>query len=137
MAVSEIKTRVTPHFSLVIDNEDGTTPQTWRLCYQYKAIAKIEEATGLDLKRIDQWGLISSGKHFPAIVWGGLEKFNPEVTLEQVTDVLNPEAQRLLSDQIFNLMFPGVREAVEKELAEKKAKGATADPNPQMAPPSV
>lgn len=136
MAVSEIKTRVTPHFSLVIDNEDGTPPQVLRLCYTYKAIAKIEEATGLDLKRIDEWGKISSGKHFPVIVWGGLDKFNPEVTLEQVIEILNPEAQRLLSDAIFNLMFPGVQEAYEKALAEKRA-GATAGPNPQMAPPSV
>jgi hypothetical protein len=136
MAVSEIKTRVTPHFSLIIDNEDGTPPKVWRLCYTYKAIAKIEEATGLDLKKIDEWGKISSGKHFPMIVWGGLDKFNPEVTLEQVVEILNPEAQRHLSDKIFELMFPGVREAYEKAL-EQKAKGATADPNPQMAPPSV
>jgi len=114
---NEIKTRITPHFSLVIDNEDGTPPKTWKLCYTYKSIAKIEEAIGLDLKRIDAWKDISSGKHFPTIVWGGLEKFNPEVTLEEVLNILNPEAQRLLSDEIFNLMFPGVKEAYEKSLA--------------------
>jgi hypothetical protein len=106
---SILKTRITPHFSLVIDKEDGAPPVTWKLCYTYKAIAKIEEATGLDLKKIDSWREISSGKHFPAIVWGGLEKYNPEVTLDNVLDVLNPEAQKLLSDEIFNLMFPGVK----------------------------
>jgi len=140
MSVSaEIKTRVTPTFSLIIDAEDGTPPNVWRLCYTYKAIAKIEEATGLDLKKVDEWAKISSGKHFPVIVWGGLEKFNPEVTLDQVTEILNPEAQRLLSDKIFELMFPGWQEAYEKKLAEleQKAKGATADPNAQTAPPSV
>src|SRR5882724_3009205 len=82
------------------------TPVTWKLCYTYKAIAKIEEATGLDLKKFDAWKDISSGKHFPAIVWGGLEKHNPEVTLDQVVEVLYPEAQKLLLDEIFNLMFP-------------------------------
>lgn len=116
--MNEIKTRITPHFSLVIDNEDGNPPKTWKLCYTYKAIAKIEEAIGLDLKKIEAWREISSGKHFPTIVWGGLERFNPEVTLDEVVAILNPEAQRLLSDEIFNLMFPGVKEAYEKQLQE-------------------
>jgi hypothetical protein len=114
--MNEIKTRITPHFSLIIDNEDGSPPKVWKLCYTYKAIAKIEEATGLDLKKFEDWRKISSGKHFPAIVHGGLEKFNPEVSLEDVVEVLNPEAQRLLSDQIFELMFPGAREQYEKQL---------------------
>lgn len=130
---SVLKTRVTPHFSLVIDKEDGSDPVTWKLCYTYKAIAKIEEATGLDLKKFDAWKEISSGKHFPAIVWGGLEKFNPNVTLDEVLEVLNPEAQKLLSDEIFNLMFPGAREAFEKELDKLKDTGATASPNAETA----
>ena len=46
-------------------------------------------------------------------------------------DVLNPECQRLLSDAIFELMFPGVREAYQKQLEaiDAKGTGATADPN--------
>jgi len=43
-----------------------------------------------------------------------------------VLDVLNPAAQRVLSDEIFYLMFPGMREVIEKQ-AET---GATALPNP-------
>ena len=115
---NEIKARKTPYFSLILDPEDGTPSKVWKLCFTYKAIAKIEEATGLDLKKIDDWKNISSGKHFPTIVWGGLEKFNPEVSLDEVLDVLNPESQRLLSDEIFNLMFPGIKEAYEKALKE-------------------
>jgi hypothetical protein len=130
---NEIKTRVTPHFSLVIDSEDGTSPKTWKLCPTYKAIAKIEEATGLDLKKFEDWQKMSSGKHFPAIVHGLLDKFNPEITLDEVLEILNPEAQRLLSDEIFDLMFPGARQAYEKTLDT----GATASPNPQMANPSI
>ena len=111
-----------------LDAEDGTPPKVWKLSYNYNALSKVETATGLDLKKIDAWKNISSGKHFPTIVWGGLERFNPEVTLDEVIDVLNPEAQRLLSDKIFELMFPGAREAYEKVLKEKES-GATADPN--------
>ncbi len=126
-----ITIRTTPHFSLVIDAEDGTPVKTWKLCYTYKAIAKIEETTGIDLKKIEDWKDISSGKHFPVIVWGGLDKFNPEVSLDDVRDILNPEAQRLLSDEIFNLMFPGVKEAYEKSLQENTS------PNDQTGKQSI
>jgi len=139
MASPEIKTRVTPHFSLVIDAEDGSAPKTWRLCYTYKAIAKIEEATGLDLKKVEDWDKISSGKHFPTIVWGGLEKFNPDVTLDEVIDILNPEAQGLLKWEIMELMFPGSKQVMAKFLEQqaKKEPGATASPNVQTETPTV
>lgn len=134
MSESTIKTKVTPHFRLEIDAEDGSAPKVWKLCYDYRAIAKIEEAIGIDLKKIEAWKELSSGKHFPQIVWGGLNRYNPEVTLEEVIDVLNPEAQVLLSAEIFNLMFPGVREAVARKLKEIES-GATADPNVQTETP--
>jgi hypothetical protein len=124
-----LKMRVTPHFTLVLDAEDGTEPKTWKLAYTYKAIAKIEEKIGKDIKKLEDWKELSSGKDFPVIVWGGLDKFNPEVTLDEVIEILNPEAQRALSDAIFELMFPGVRDAYEKLL--EKDTGATADPNAQ------
>lgn len=131
-----IKSRTTDHFSLVIDNEDGQPPKVWKLCYDYRAIAKIEDAIGKDIKRIADWVKLSSGKDFPTIVWGGLNRYNPEVTLDEVIDILNPEAQRLLSDQIFDMMFPQVREALEK-LEKEKASGATADPNGQAGTTSI
>jgi hypothetical protein len=130
---TEIKTRVTPHFTLILDSEDGSAAKTWKLCATYKAIAKIEDATRLDLKKVADWPKISSGRDFPKIVHGLLEKFNPEVTLDEVLEVLNPEAQRLLSDEIFSLMFPGVVDALKKQ----QDAGATADPNPQTASPTV
>ncbi len=130
-----IKARVTPHFTLELDAEDGSAPKQWKLAYTYKAIAKIEAAIGKDIKRIEGWQDLSSGTEFPVIVWGGLDKFNPEVTLEEVREVLNPEAQRLLSDRIFELMFPGVLEAIKS--MDPKDTGATADPNVQTGTISV
>jgi hypothetical protein len=125
-----IKMRVTPHFTLILDAEDGTEPKKWILCYDYKAIAKIEETIKKDIKKISEWQNLSSGKDFPVIVWGGLNKFNPEVTLDEVMEILNPEVQRALSDVIFDLMFPGVKEAYQKMLNEHdKAAGATDDPH--------
>ncbi len=129
-----VKARVTPYFTLVLDGEDGVEPREWRLCYDYKAVAKIEEATGLDIKKYDDWQTIRSGKHFPTIVWGGLNRYNPEVTLDEVVDILNPECQTKLWEVIFDLLYPGVKEAWEKAQAEAKAIGATARPNVQTAP---
>jgi hypothetical protein len=132
MKENVLKTRITPHFSLEIDAEDGTPPKVWKLCYTYKAIAKIEETIGLDIKDIAAWEKISSGKHFPVIVWGGLDKFNPDVLLDEVIEVLNPEAQRILKDEVFALMFPGAREAYEKSLKAQES-GASQAPNVQTA----
>jgi hypothetical protein len=135
-----LKLAITPHFKLSIDKEDGTEPEEWKLCLDYRALARIEDATevrdkdgtvitpGLDLKKIDAWKDISSGKHFPKIIWGALQRFNPEADVEHVVDLLNPGAQRILSDKLFELCFPGVQEAYEKTLKEKET-GATADPN--------
>ena len=124
-----LKLAITPHFRITIDKEDGTEPEDWRLCLDYRALARIEEATGLDLKKIEDWKDIRSGKHFAKIVWGALQKFNPDVPVERVLDVLNPEAQRILSDKLFEQCFPGVRELYEKQLAEQKeGTGATAAP---------
>lgn len=126
---SIIRTAITPHFTLEIDTEDGNPPKVWKLAYTYKAIAKIESLIGKDIKKVDDWKDLSSGSDFPVIVWGGLDKFNPEVTLDDVKEILNPECQRILSDAIFELCFPGVREAYEKALADAKDAGATASPN--------
>lgn len=123
-----LKTRVTPHFSLTIVPDDGEEPKEWKLAYTYKAIAKIEETIHKDIKRIADWSTLSSGKDWPVVVWGGLDRFNPEVTLDEVIEVLNPEVQRQLEDIIFELLYPGVIEATKKALEEKE-KGATADPN--------
>ena len=123
-----LKLAITPHFRITIDKEDGTS-EDWRLCLDYRALARIEEATGRDLKKIEAWKDISSGKDFPHIVWGSLQRFNPEVSIDRVLDVLNPEAQRILSDKLFELCFPGARQLYEKHLAEQKETGATADPN--------
>lgn len=123
-----LKSKVADFFTLVIDSEDGSEPKKWKLVYDYRAIAAIEDAIDRDIKKIEDWKDLSSGKHFPHIVYGGLRKYHPDVTLEQVLDILNPEAQRILSDKIFDLMFPGAKEAYEK-FQKEQTTGATADPN--------
>jgi len=131
-----VQSMCTDYFNIVINDEDAagnSTKKIWKLCYDYRAIAKIEKTIGRDIKKIEAWKDLSSGTDFPAIVHGGLNRYHPDVTIDQVLDVLNPAAQRILSDEIFYLMFPGMREVIEKQ-AET---GATADPNPLTATPTA
>ena len=131
---TEVQSAVTDYFNLIIVSADAAgneTKKTWRLVYDYRALAKIEKTIGRDIKKIEAWKDLSSGTDFPAIVHGGLNRYHPDVTIDQVLDVLNPAAQRILSDEIFYLMFPGMREAIEKREA-----GAETE-NPQTATPAV
>jgi hypothetical protein len=129
---SVIKAVCTNHFKLEIDKEDGQPPKVWKLCLDYRALAKIETETGKDLKTLDAWKGLSSGKHFPVIVWSCLLRYQPEVTLDEVLDILNPASQRALSDALFDLAFPGFKEAYEKALKAKET-GASESPNAQTA----
>jgi len=127
-----VQSMCTDYFNIVINGEDAAgnpTKKTWKLCFDYRSIAKIEKTIGRDIKKIEAWKNLSSGTDFPAIVHGGLNRYHPDVTLDEVLDVLNPAAQRVLSDEIFYLMFPGMREVIEKQ-AET---GAAVDPNPPAA----
>ncbi len=128
-----IQSTVTPIINLTVLTEDAAgneVKKTWKLCFDYRAIAKAEEATGRDLKKITAWKDVSSGNDFPKIVHAGLTRYHKDVTLDEVIDSLNPMAQRLLSDEIFFYMFPGMRELVEKE--EKEGPVGQSE-NPQKA----
>jgi len=134
MQNTEVQSAVMDHFNIVVINEDAAgneIKKTWRLVYDYRALAKIEKTIGRDIKKIEAWKDLSSGTDFPAIVHGGLNRYHPDVTIDQVLDVLNPAAQRILSNEIFYLMFPGMREAIEKREA------GTETENPQTATPAV
>jgi hypothetical protein len=128
-----IQSAVTPTVSIIINGEDqagNATQKTWKLCLDYRALAKIEATTKRDLKNINSWKDISSGVEFPQIIWCCLGRYNPDITVEDVLDNLNPQAQRSLSDALFELTFPGVTDAWKKQLAT----GVTAVPNGEAVP---
>jgi hypothetical protein len=129
-----VQSLVTPTVDIVICGEDAAgneTKRTWKLCLDYRALAKIEATTKRDLKKIENWKDISSGVEFPQIIWCCLGRYNSDVTLDDVLDNLNPQAQRILSDALFELTFPGVTEVWKKQKDDKA--GATAIPNAQPA----
>jgi hypothetical protein len=119
-----IQSITTPTFQIAFDGQT----KAWTLCLDYRALAKIEELTGRDLKKIEGWKNISSGKEFPQIIWACLHRYSPAVTLEDVLDFLNPQAQRLLSDALFELTFPGLVESMKEESTSPNATPAVTTP---------
>lgn len=125
-----LKIRSLDILRIEVDAEDGSEPKVLRLCYDYNAIAFVEDKIGRDIKLLSSWEKLSSGKDFPTLVLGGLQRFNPEVTLDEVIRMINPASQVALSNWIFEQMFPGAAEAYEKFLATG---GATESPNVMTA----
>jgi hypothetical protein len=116
-----IQSNPTPTINIVIKDQDkagNPTEKTWKVCLDYPALAKIQDTIGIDIKNFEPWKTMPSTA-IPKIVWCGINRYNPDVTLEEVLTTLNPQAHRLLSDAIFELTFPGVVEAYEKTKAEK------------------
>jgi len=103
---------------------------TWKLCYDYNAIARIEELTGLDLLNIESWKEVGS-KHFPVIVHCGLARYQPKITLPEVISKLDPVVQTPIQNTIIYMLFPGFREWVEKQ-AKEKDQGGPNRPNGRM-----
>ena len=123
-----VQSAVTPTISIDIHSEDAAGNEThkiWKACLDYRALASIEYATKRDLKNINAWKDISSGKEFPVIIHCCLRRYSPDVTLDDVLENLNPQAQRQLADALFEITFPGVVEAWKKH----QETGATAVPN--------
>jgi hypothetical protein len=100
------------------DENGNAVSKTYKLIYEYRAIKRAEDAIGIDLKDFTKWSQVKSSMT-PQLVHAGLAKFHPEVTLDEITDQLNPSVQVAVQDAIFELLFPGVMEKIVKLRAEQ------------------
>jgi hypothetical protein len=124
----ELQSSVQKHINFVLNDEDeqgNPVSTTYKLVYNYAAIKRAEDSTGVDLKSFESWKNIKSSMT-PALVHAGMAKYHPDVTLEYIADRLSPDVQRPLQDALFDYLFPGVMEQVKKI---QEAKGETASPN--------
>ncbi len=109
------------------DEQGSPVTRTYKLSYEYRAIKRAEDSLGIDLKDFTQWSKVKSSMT-PQLIHAGLAKFHPDVTLDEVTDLLNPSVQAAVQDAIFELLFPGVLEKIQKrkaELDKAEAEGTT------------
>lgn len=108
-----IKSVVTPRVAIEIEKEGGVK-ERWEICLDYRALAKFEHATGLDLKNPLTWDKLGSGETFSKLIWSCLARYSPTVTYDDVLDNLNPAAHQYLRAAMLELTFPGFLEAAAK-----------------------
>jgi hypothetical protein len=120
MKETTIQSTVTPHVLIVIQKPDSTE-ETWKMCLDYRAIAKFESETGLDVKRPDTWEQITSGETFAKLVWCCLTRYSPHITFDDVLDNLNPAAHQYLRAALLELTFPGFLERAAQRITEQGA----------------
>jgi hypothetical protein len=126
-----VKTSTTPYINLELHDADeagNDVVVTYKLCFDYNALARIENELNVDLKVLQNWKTLSSGK-FATLVWCGLARYHKDVTLEEVRNKLNPADERALCDPIFDMMFPGLMKALKE--AQEEAARTGKDPNAQ------
>ena len=109
------------------DEQGNPVSKTYKLIYEYKAIKRAEDAIGIDLKDFTQWKNVKSSMT-PQLVHAGLAKYHPEISLDEVMESLNPSAQSLIQDAIFELLFPGIIDKIQK----LKASTAKNEPIPNV-----
>lgn len=115
MSETVIQSTVTPHVLIVIQKPNAPD-ETWKMCLDYRALAKFELETGLDLKQPETWDKLGSGEVFTKLVWCCLGRYSPEVTLDEVMDNLNPAAHSYLRAALLELTFPGFLQAAAKQV---------------------
>src|SRR5579863_5434003 len=121
MSKIEIQSPDLGYVELVLNSTDeqgNPASKTYKLIYEYRAIKRAEDALGIDLKDFTQWKNVKSSMT-PQLVHAGLAKFHPEVTLEEIADQLNPSVQFPIQNAIFDMLFPGVMESIERLKAER------------------
>lgn len=101
------------------DEQGETVSKTYLLVYDYRAIKRAEDALGIDLKDFRKWADVKSHQ-MPVLVHAGLAKNHPEVALSEIEDALNPSAQALIQDAVFELLFPGVLDKLKKAQEQDK-----------------
>lgn len=123
-----VQSTATPRLVINIVGEEGQPAKSWTLCVDYRALARIEEMTGIDLKKPDEWDKIKSGGTFPKIIFCCLGRYSPEVTLDEVLDCLNTQAHAALWNALFDITFPGLREEMVKYRARKTGASPKTEP---------
>src|SRR5579884_3683370 len=102
-----------------IDLQIAGTGKTYKLVFDYAALYKFEQEHKRDLKKPEGWKDFPSSL-VPSLVYNGLRRNHPEITVNEVIGFLNPAAQSVLTDAIFELLFPGITAAINEAMKLKQ-----------------
>jgi hypothetical protein len=99
----------------------------YTLVLDFNAIAKALQHTGRDLTDIRNWENIS-GPEVSTVCWCAFNRFHPDVTLEQVREMLSPAQSNAVCDMLLEMCFPGVLAKIAEAVARLKNEGDSANP---------
>lgn len=129
--ITSLKAAVLPISTIEVDT--GSEVKKYSLVMDFNAIAKAEELLKRDISQLASWKNMSASD-VAIVFWCGLQRFHPEVTLEDVHNWLAP-AQRW---QVFNMLieqcFPGFIKNIEDKIesGEIKVDGSTGESAPSV-----
>lgn len=100
----------------------------FNLVMDFNAIAKAQELLGKDLVDVKNWQGLTSSETI-TICWCAMQRFHPEITLDEVRGMLPPAASVEVSNMLLEMAFPGIIERIDKLMAEaqEKAKAAAGE----------
>lgn len=116
----ELKTAIIQPLKFVVTGEKKT--KTYKLVFDYRAIARANEALSKDILKIAVWGPLWTGQEpkpgqayvkpedLPVIIWAAMAKYHPEVPVEEVMDIIVPNCQKAYTEAIMDRLFPGIFE---------------------------
>lgn len=81
----------------------------YTLVADFNAIAKAQEHLGRDFTDISNWQGMT-GVDVVTLAWCTLDRFHPDVTLEQVRGMLPPQQTARVWELLVEMCFPGILE---------------------------
>jgi len=115
-----------------LDSALNEIQESFNLVLDFNAIAMANAHLGRDLVMPESWQNLSSDQ-ITYICWCAVQRFHPDVTLEQVRAMLPPGQIGLVFTSLLEMCFPGIIERMEKAAAARAAEGKPPDPTPAGA----
>lgn len=104
-----------------LDADLNETVKEYVLVLDMNAHAKVLELLDRDLTDVKAWQNLS-GADITTICWCAFERFQPDVTLKEVRQLLSPAQMGAVFNLLLELCFPGILERIAKIKPEGEAK---------------
>jgi hypothetical protein len=126
MSYTFLKKAVMKFKTLEVDDENGKTT-TYKLALDMNAIAAAYEDIGKDFAKFETWTTDIPSPEVLKLFWYSLKRFHPDVTFDEAGSWLNPEVMLHITNQLWELAFPGIVAQLSK--AKENTPGED-QPNP-------
>jgi hypothetical protein len=111
--ITALEAKILPVTKITVEAHDDVPEKTYVLVLDFNALARAEDATGLDLSKPQNWQNLKPAQ-LTKICWAAFDRYHPEVTLREVGQMLAPAQWAELFIMLFEQCHPGTLERVEQ-----------------------